>query len=270
MHTKYPDNFVIDFHTHILPGIDDGSRNSQESLGLWKVENQQNVDCIVATPHFYADNFSVEEFLMRRDESVQKLREAMAQSTSPMPKTLVSHVGAEVYFFPGMGKAEKLNKLCIKPVSLNVQEAGTAGTDPEGETASDLILIEMPFVQWNNEVYSELEDVLERQELRVVLAHVERYPQFQKDDHIWNKVMRLPVTIQINGGSFLKSRARRKLCLELLKTKDRVVLGSDCHNLSSRLPNLEEARKVIAKKLGQDRLALIDKTASVLLDSIGK
>ena len=44
----------IDFHTHILPGIDDGSRNVEMSLRMLAAQREQQVDEIVATPHFYA------------------------------------------------------------------------------------------------------------------------------------------------------------------------------------------------------------------------
>lgn len=43
---------LIDFHTHILPGIDDGSRNVEMSLRMLAAQREQQVDEIVATPHF--------------------------------------------------------------------------------------------------------------------------------------------------------------------------------------------------------------------------
>lgn len=155
-------------------------------------------------------------------------------------------VGAEVYYFPGMGRADKLASLCID--------------------GTDIILIEMPFDQWTQDILNEIRNVLTRQKLRVVLAHVERYPEFQRDRQIWDQVMRLPLTLQVNAGSFLKSRGKRKFCLNLLKDHENVILGSDCHNLRNRVPNLEEARKVIVRKLGQQRTELLDDTVMRLLD----
>lgn len=64
----------IDFHTHILPGIDDGSRNVEMSLRMLAAQREQQVDEIVATPHFYAQKDSVEEFLLRRQRSYEKLK----------------------------------------------------------------------------------------------------------------------------------------------------------------------------------------------------
>lgn len=233
---------LIDFHTHVLPGIDDGSRDLTETGRLLFEESQQDVDCVVATPHFYADRFSVERFLEERQKAFQTVLEDTQIRQQGRPSLCV---GAEVYFFPGMGRAEKLRSLCIE--------------------GTDVVLIEMPFVQWTDSVLREINEVIHKQRLQVVLAHVERYPQFQKDLRIWRQVMDLPLTIQINGGSFIKDRRRRKMCLQLLRERERVLLGSDCHNMSSRTPNLQQARQVIARKLGADALKKTDHTAEELL-----
>ena len=233
---------LIDFHTHVLPGIDDGSRDLTETGRLLFEESQQNVDCVVATPHFYADRFSVEYFLENRQKALQSVLADTEIARQGRPSLCI---GAEVYFFPGMGRAEKLRSLCIE--------------------GTDVILIEMPFVQWTEGVLREISEVIHKQKLQVVLAHVERYPQFQKDQKIWRQVMDLPLTIQVNGGSFIKDRRRRKMCLQFLRDHEKALLGSDCHNTSSRVPNLEQARQVIARKLGTDALKKADRTAEELL-----
>ena len=45
---------VIDFHSHILPGIDDGSRNVEKSLGILQISASQGGDIVAATAHVYA------------------------------------------------------------------------------------------------------------------------------------------------------------------------------------------------------------------------
>ena len=101
------------------------------------------------------------------------------------------------------------------------------------------------------------------------MPHVERYPDFQKDKRYWDQVMEMgrtyPLTLQINGGSFLKGRSRRKFCLRLLEEQQNVILGSDCHNMITRVPNLEGAREVIRRKLDQERVDLLDRTAEGIL-----
>ena len=274
---------MIDFHTHILPALDDGSRDVKESEGLLREEVRQGVKQIVATPHFYADRVSVEEFLRRREKSIEDLYTHLAQlveqgeaiapreglqtaragmanlpgadelsasaGAAPGPNAFEIpklRFGAEVYYFPGMGHAEKLSKLCVE--------------------GTNLILLEMPFAPWTDTVFREVKDILEKQKLRIVLAHVERYPDLQKDKRQYEQVLNLPLTIQLNGGSFLKSRSRRKFCLNMLSSKENVILGSDTHNLSSRTPNLEEARHIIMKKLGEERLQTIDRLTERILE----
>ena len=238
---------MIDFHTHILPNIDDGSSSVQETAGLLAEEKRQGVECIVATPHFYANRIGVEEFLRRRERSIQEMNSHLLDlygsvETDRVPKL---RYGAEVYFFPGMGQAEKISSLCV--------------------TGTRQILVEMPFAQWNDSIYREIESIITRQRLHVVLAHVERYPEFQKDHRTFDRILELPLTIQLNGGSFINSRSKRKFCMNILKEFDNVILGSDTHNLTSRTPNLKEAREVIAKKAGQARLDMIDDLTQRLL-----
>ena len=89
------DDDLIDFHTHILPRIDDGSGSSQESLELLAHEKEQGVDRIVFTPHFYAGKDSVENFLDRREKSYQRLLFRMEEKGIEPP---VFYKGAEVLF----------------------------------------------------------------------------------------------------------------------------------------------------------------------------
>ena len=58
---------MLDFHTHILPGVDDGSRNVDESMQMLAKMKEQGVSQVVATPHFYADDESVERRIHRND-----------------------------------------------------------------------------------------------------------------------------------------------------------------------------------------------------------
>ena len=68
------DSEIIDFHTHILPGIDDGSRDADTSCRMLEMAVEQGVDMIVATPHFYASRDRVEHFLEKRARAEALLR----------------------------------------------------------------------------------------------------------------------------------------------------------------------------------------------------
>jgi protein-tyrosine phosphatase len=123
----------------------------------------------------------------------------------------------------------------------------------------------MPFEQWTDEVYKDTKDLIQRRGLQAILAHVERYTGFQKDREIWDRVMDLPVTIQMNAGSFLKFGMTRHFCRTLLRQEaGRVIIGSDCHNLTSRPPNLAQAMAFIRQKEGEEIARKIEETENRL------
>ena len=104
-------------------------------------------------------------------------------------------------------------------------------------------------------------------ELRVVLAHAERYESFyHKRD--WQHVADSPIMIQCNAAFFLRLRTRRE-ALRLVKDGRIHLLGSDCHGAEHRAPNLDEAAQVIRKNLGEDALCEIDRLELRLLDCKG-
>ena len=75
---------MIDWHSHILPGIDDGSRDVSESLALIEKLSEQGVDTVVATPHFYADDNSVDAFLEKRNKAYEAMLNGTPRKTSAL------------------------------------------------------------------------------------------------------------------------------------------------------------------------------------------
>ena len=88
---------ITDFHTHILPEIDDGSSSVEESLEMLQLMTGQGIERVVCTPHFYANHTSLERFLEKREKAYKKLVERMAEGNFPQ---LV--LGAEVLYFRGI------------------------------------------------------------------------------------------------------------------------------------------------------------------------
>lgn len=233
---------MIDFHTHILPGIDDGSRDINMTKDMLLMEKEQGTDLIIATPHFYAHRTRVEEFLMRREHSLAKVMELKSE-TPGLPEI---KAGAEVYYFEGIGRAEHTRQLCIE--------------------WTDLILLELPFRPWDRSVITDIKNLINRQHLRVILAHVERYMSLQKDRKLYEEVLNLPVTIQVNAGSFLEAGFfKSRHLLSIIKDSTRpVIMGSDCHNTSSRKPNLREGLELIQNKLSEETVSAMVDTAESL------
>ena len=234
---------MIDFHTHVLPGIDDGSRSIEDSRKLLEESARQGVTHLVATPHFYAAQESFDHFLEKRENALNEVLKAR-KDWDDTPRL---YVGAEVYYFPRMGKADRLNELCMR--------------------GSDILLLEMPFAQWDDGVVEDVESIMEKQKLRVMIAHMERYYEYQKKKSFWDDVMDMPVMLQMNTGAFLGNK--KHLCIKLMKKYGPAFLGSDCHNPVSRVPNLESGRQIIEKKFKSQQLERIDEMGEELLLSSG-
>lgn len=220
---------MIDFHTHVLPGIDDGSYSIRMTEEMLRLQKEMGVDTVCATPHFYAHRRSVDQFLERREASYQKVKELYEEKGEENFPEIIC--GAEAAYFTGMGRAGQLKELCY-------QGTGT-------------LLLEMPFEQWNEYVLQDIEDILYRQKLDIVLAHIERYISLQRNKKILNQILSLPLTLQVNAGSLIAGGHRRRAAIKILKGADRSLLGSDCHNLDTRRPNVAAGYEIVAGKLGE-------------------
>lgn len=223
---------VIDFHSHVLPGIDDGSADLKESIAMLRMEAEQGITHVIATPHFYARYDSPEQFLKKRNWAEAQLRQEMAKYKG-LPQI---SVGAEVYFFRGMSESEFLPQLTIRGKSC--------------------ILIEMPHAPWSEEIYRELEAVWEKRGITPIIAHVDRYIGPFRTYQIPQRLEEMPVLVQANADFFL-DRSTAGMALRMLKADQIQLLGSDCHNTSDRKPNLDAALQRIERKLGREALERI-------------
>ena len=213
---------MIDWHSHILPGMDDGSKNVEESLCLMKMLAGQGVDTVVATPHFYANDESVDSFLERRTVSFETLQAHLSDS---LPEVLL---GAEVSYYPGISRMADLRRLRIE----NTQ----------------LLLLEMPMSKWSEYTVNELMELSCFGETKIVLAHVERYLSYQSSEAL-ERLVDSSLLMQANATFFTQLSSRRK-ALRLLSDGIIRFLGSDTHNTKTRPPLIGKAVEVIQRKFG--------------------
>ncbi len=232
---------VVDFHSHILPGVDDGSTCVEQSIQMLQMEQAQGIEKIVATPHFYAQHDKPEKFLRKRAEAERLLREEM----SKYPQLPQLCVGSEVYYFNGISDSDILSELTIDKKRY--------------------ILIEMPMPPWSDRMYRELENIWVKQDLVPVVAHVDRYIAPLHTFRIPERLEQLPVKVQANASFFL-DKSTRRLAFRLLRQGRIQLLGSDCHDMSRRTPNLGEAVKVIRKKFGSDMISYINSHEDEILE----
>ena len=232
---------MIDFHSHILPGIDDGSKDVNMSLQMLGALRAQGVDTVAATSHFYATQRSVHRFLERRAEAWEKLKSVVPADA---PQILL---GAEVLYFPGVSRMEELSQLCLE--------------------GTKLLLLEMPFSPWSEYMTREATELARSGRVTVMMAHIERYYDMQPPE-VWDSLLENGAILQSNAEFFLSLRTRRR-ALRLLRDGYIQVLGTDCHNMSGRAPRMGEARKLIERRLGRDALEEIDEFGQVLLRKDG-
>lgn len=222
---------TADFHTHILPCVDDGSRSVNESLEMLRLCGRMGIHQVVLTPHFYPDRDHPENFLARRKAALEALLETAAGEKLP---DLI--LGAEVYYFPNMSSSDALSRLTI------------------GD--SHYLLVEMPMCRWTERMYRELEMIWRNQGLTPIIAHLDRYLTPFTAGKTLRQLAELPVMVQVNGDFFLQRNSSRR-ALRMLDCGQIHLLGSDCHNLKDRKPNLDTVCELIRMKLGNEPLERI-------------
>ena len=229
---------IVDLHTHILPQMDDGSRSAAISVQMLKQLQEQGVEWVCATSHYYAHQERVEQFLQRRREAAFELGEALIEeNVGELPAV---RLGAEVAYFPGISQCQEIERMCL------------------GGTRT--LLLELAYTNWTPQQVEEVASLSLDRGYQVILAHPERFSHMRSYWRDMERMMSLPIGLQINADSLLHWGSR-KLALELLRSTKYPLLASDCHNLTSRPPRLEKARLVVSKKLGVDILTRIDETA---------
>lgn len=202
--------------------MDDGSKNVEETKALLKMQNEQGIETVIATPHFYANDETVESFLERRERSYNQIN---IEAIDELPKILL---GAEVSYYQGISRFSELKRLCL-------QDSG-------------ILLLEMPAGRWSESVIRELIEMSGKRGMKIVLAHIERYIGFQKKETL-QKLLENGILFQSNANFFGSFPSRRK-AFSLLKEGKIHFIGSDCHNLQSRPPKIGKAFEIIRKKFG--------------------
>lgn len=233
---------MIDFHTHILPEMDDGSRSIDESIEMLRLSNKMGIDTMISTSHFYPDAETVDDYLKRRNEKYEMLKQA-TKGISDVPSIVI---GAEVAFYSGMSREKEISKLCISDTNY--------------------MLIEMPFSEWSSLTIKEIKSLISNRGIIPIIAHIERYLPYQRRSGKLEELLDLGVIIQTNGESVIETKQRRHI-LKMIEKNKVHLLGSDCHNMSERPPNLDLALDIISKKVGNTALKRIDSNGRIILNS---
>lgn len=217
---------VIDFHAHILPGLDHGCESLAIAKKQLELAAEAGINIVVATSHFYPHLDTVEGFVRAREFAMKELKKASFELQN-CPQIIS---GAEVLVCKGMERMEGLEKLCVD--------------------GTKVLLLEMPFTKrWESSLVDSVCKTAER--FQVVLAHADRYPYATV-----NELIETGCLIQLNADAIC-SWKKRKLCRNYLKTGAVAALGSDIHGTKTGYQQFKKAQK----HLGETGVQIMKKTA---------
>lgn len=197
---------MIDFHTHILPFIDDGSKNIEESISMLKELSALGAERVLLSPHYYPDKERIETFSARRSKSCEQLALALKKESFSVPKL---HVGAEVY---------------LEPILLNNEDLSPLTIDMGGKFMVTELLYE-PTVSATTE--SILRQLIYSYDIVPIIAHIDRYPHLMKEKNLYS-LLEMGCVAQINVSS-MENYFKRKKLLKYFKKGYIGVIGSDIH-----------------------------------------
>ena len=231
-----------DLHTHILPEIDDGARSVEESLVLIDFLAHFGVTNICFTPHMYSHKESIDDFLLNREQSFQKIK-------GFVPDNINIKLGAEVYVTKYLFTQEKdLRALCIEGTDYMITEFSYSSKFTGDSMRHLLRLRDYGIIP--------------------IIPHVERYPKLMKDKKLLEDLIYMGVIVQSNFISFTQPVLRRKL-IKLLKSGHIHLLSSDVHNENRNGPQtIKEAVNFISKKCGASVLRMLNNNAQEVFDGI--
>ena len=208
-------DLTLDYHAHVLPGCDHGSDSVETSRKQLAMAAAARVRTVCATPHFYPHKESIPSFLQRRESSARLLRENL---TADAPQL---QLGAEVLICDGMERLDGLPRLC--------------------RSETNELLLEMPFYQWPEAIWDTLYALCERRDIKIVLAHAERYPP-----EAIEQLIRDNVALQLNSECLTRP-LHRKRYLTWIKNGSVKYLGSDIHMLGDGYRAWEKCVKLLGK-----------------------
>ncbi len=221
---------MIDFHTHILPNIDDGSRSIDETFNLIKEAKEVGFDGIILTSH-YIENF-YETDVPERDVWVKAISENLG----------AKGIDTDLYLANEIYISENMMGL------LEQQKASTINN-------SCYVLFELPL----NEEPLNLYDViysLQENKLIPVLAHPERYSFVQKEPELIYDLIEKGCLMQANYGSIIGQYGVKAeyIVKKFLENNMIHFLGSDVHRQNSIYPKIPFALEKIKEIVGEEKL----------------
>ena len=214
---------MVDLHAHILPGIDDGPKDIQESVSLIHLLKKQGVSLAVLTPHYYPFSESISDFLERRSLSYQGIKDCNFDMI----------LASETYLSESLFANDTIDELAI--------------------SNSRHLLLELPFTdKWGPSVFRQINRIISKYDIKPIIAHVERYETVsRRKEDVLQELVDIGCSLQFNIDSFIDLKTRSS-AIRYLKGGWVDFIGSDCHNLTDRSPRFDKFQTIIRRKLKHD------------------
>ncbi len=232
----------IDIHTHILPGLDDGAADWEQTGEMLRLQREQGVTDIIATPHFDME---------RNYQDPEQIREVVARANEYAGEEapgLTVYEGCEVLYTPGITEAYREGRIPT-----------LAG--------SRYILVEF-FPQSSYREIGDAVSFFTREGLAPVIAHVERYQCLMNEYERLYELIKMGAVMQMNSRSLSGNRFDRhvRMCRKMVRKGFIHFLGSDCHNTGDRPPAMREAYRIVGRLCrGETAVALTGGNAANIL-----
>ena len=220
----------FDIHNHILPGVDDGAENMEESLSMIDVAYKEGTRNLILTPHYERgkNRYTKEELKTRFWELCQEVEKSHPDMNL--------YLGNEILYTDGI--VDDLKNGLIQTMN-----------------DTKYVLVEFNIRISYNELYQAIRKIINAR-FRPIIAHVERYRCLFKHIERIDELVSMEAYLQMNissvYGGFLDENAR--WCKKLVKEGYISFFGTDAHDLDDRAPYINDYVGWIEKKCGEDEL----------------
>lgn len=213
-----------DIHSHIIPFVDDGAEDTQESIKILQMMAAQGITSVAATPHFYP-NICPQPSIHAKvvAEQLEILQKNLPQG---LPDIVLGH---EVSYFRGISTSDDI-------VSLKMGK-------------SQFFLLELPYENFAPRIEDEIMEFSLNTGFKIILAHVERYANFSWFPEILKIIKNGFALAQAGCDSIVDSR-RSKNVLKLTQEGYISFIATDAHSSELRPPLMADAYDIIIKKFG--------------------
>ena len=221
---------MIDFHSHILPNIDDGSRSIEETFNLIKEAKNAGFEAIISTSH-YMENY-YETNAPEREVWIKAIYDNLQAKNIDINL----YLGNEIYL------SENIIKLL---------EEGKASTIND----TSYVLFKMPLNVEPMNLYDIIYDMMQYK-LVPILAHPERYSFVQNEPELVYDLIQKGVLMQANYASIIGYYGQKaQIIVEKFFENNMIhFLGSDVHRQNSIYPKIPEILKNISGIIGEEKL----------------